>query len=378
MNRSRIAILSLVVLASATVAQAHSIPPTNLDGPARLVTTGNESARWMTPLEMAKLSYAAHASGRCGGFMDITDHADVKPTFEPALFLIDRPHPTHEREVEALISQLVSSNLAQTITKLSSYHNRYYQNESAVQAAQWIAQTFADLGAKRSDVKVALYPHKFKMPSVIARIEGQGPLASEVVVLGAHADSINQNVFFPNPTGRAPGADDDASGVSTLIETFRVIAESGFRPARTIEFIAYAGEEAGLLGSQDIANSYRQQGKRVVAVLQLDMTMFPGQSREIAMIMDNVNVDLSNFVKRLIDTYVRVPWREDKCGYACSDHASWHKAGFPAAFPFESMAKQMNPDIHKPTDTIDKLDIDFGLHFAKLATAFAVELSSER
>jgi leucyl aminopeptidase len=89
-----------------------------------------------------------------------------------------------------------------------------------------------------------------------------------------------------------------------------------------------------------------------------------------------VSPELTRFTMKLIETYVKVPVREDVCGYACSDHASWTRAGYPAVFPFEAMFNNMNKSIHTANDTIEKLDMDFGLHFTKLATAFAVELSA--
>ena len=55
----------------------------------------------------------------------------------------------------------------------------------------------------------------------------------------------------------------------------RVVLQSGYQPARTLQFIGYAGEEAGLLGSKEIAQSYAAQGRNVVGALQLDMTACP-------------------------------------------------------------------------------------------------------
>lgn len=66
--------------------------------------------------------------------------------------------------------------------------------------------------------------------------------------------------------------DDDGSGTVNLIDIIRVLAQSGYKPATPLEFHFYGGEELGLLGSGDIATSYRSAGKSVKGVLQLDMT----------------------------------------------------------------------------------------------------------
>lgn len=82
-------------------------------------------------------------------------------------------------------------------------------------------------------------------------------------------DSIN----LDNPSsGRAPGADDDGTGVVNLIEAYRALLQGGFRPRNTVEFQFYAAEEVGLRGSQAIATSYKNSGVQVKAHYQIDMT----------------------------------------------------------------------------------------------------------
>jgi len=82
-------------------------------------------------------------------------------------------------------------------------------------------------------------------------------------------DSINLN----NPTsGRAPGADDDGTGSVNMMEALRIIVDSGFKPSTPLEFHWYSGEEAGLLGSNAIATSYRVAGVKVKAFMELDMS----------------------------------------------------------------------------------------------------------
>ena len=115
---------------------------------------------------------------------------------------------------------------------------------------------------------VNLFRHSFVQSSIIAKIPGTNPVGS-VTIIGAHMDSIN--LADPNG-GRAPGADDDGTGTVNLIETFRVLLASNFRPTDPVEFHWYAAEEVGLLGSQAIATSYKAQGVRVKAFMELDMS----------------------------------------------------------------------------------------------------------
>lgn len=82
-------------------------------------------------------------------------------------------------------------------------------------------------------------------------------------------DSINRTDPL---NGRAPGADDDGSGTVNVMEAFRVLVSNGFKPRSTVEFHLYAGEEAGLLGSQAVSQAYRATNVPVKGMFNLDMT----------------------------------------------------------------------------------------------------------
>lgn len=82
----------------------------------------------------------------------------------------------------------------------------------------------------------------------------------------------------------------------------------------------------------------------------------------------------------MIITYVALQygdmdWVETKCGYACSDHASANKAGYPSAFVIESEFKDSNPHIHSTDDTTKELNFDHMLRHAKMTLGFAYELA---
>ena len=217
-----------------------------------------------------------------------------------------------------------------------------------------------------------------QQPSVILTVQGTA-LPSEVVVLGAHQDST-----IGGGCGLSPGADDDASGVASLSEVLRVAFALGYRPERTVKFMAYAAEEVGLLGSSEIAAKFQQQGTDVVGVFQLDMTNYKGSSSDIYLINDHTNAAQNTFVGDLIDVYLTGVTRGTTvCQYACSDHASWHSRGYAASFPFEAYFQpfppnpQYNPFIHTPNDTLAKSgnNANHALKFSKLAAAYMAELA---
>jgi len=267
-----------------------------------------------------------------------------------------------------------TESVRKTIEQLSSFHNRYYRSETGKDAATYIFNRFKELAKGDPNIEVNFFPNTFLQPSVIARIKGKDKVkSSEVVVIGGHEDSVAGSGL----TARAPGADDDGSGTSTVLEVFKVLTEANFQPDRTVEFHTYAGEEAGLLGSQAIANSYKSKGINVYSMMQFDMTGYvkPGTTPAIGLIHDFVNPELTKFVGLLINAYCDIAWVETKCGYACSDHASWNRAGYASSFPFESKFSDLNPNIHTASDTLQWLSMDHSVEFAKLGVAYVVELS---
>lgn len=318
------------------------------------------------------------AKGRCGGFIIEKDRGFSFHRFmqSPPLSRYAYPSPRGEQEIKTQINTVSSQNILDTIAHLSSFRNRYYRSVHGENSQKWLASHWQNLTEDLPNASVELYSHSdYRQSSVILTIEGTSQ-ADEIVVIGGHGDSIAG--WYPSPDVHAPGADDNASGIASITELIRVLAESQFRPQRTLKFISYAAEEVGLRGSYDIATEYRRQGKNIVAVMQLDMTGYEGSDYDIVLMEDYTDSNLTSFVKQLITSYLpEIRWTTDKCGYACSDHASWTRNNYPAVMPFESKMDDYNSKIHSRGDTLDQLGnrAEHAVNFAKLAVAFAMELA---
>eukprot|EP01032_Pedospumella_encystans_P012646 gene12646-14618_t len=113
-----------------------------------------------------------------------------------------------------------------------------------------------------------------------------------------------------------------------MTEALRVMIASGYKPRRTIKMIGYAAEEVGLRGSQEIAQYHKNNNINVVGVMQLDMTNYKGSASDIFIYTDYTDSQQNTFLANLITTYQpTLSIGYDKCGYGCSDHASWTAAG---------------------------------------------------
>ena len=333
--------------------------------------------------DIPQLSHEMHHDfKRCGGFVfhDTEEEAlatlsgESKRVFAQKGLFADYSIDQQDL-VRPAVAMVKDSNISEVITKLQEFHNRYYQSQYGVDSQKYVKSKWESLVASRKDATVEFYNHSdWKQPSVILTIKGSVS-PDEVIVVGGHADSIAG--WFGGSRSRAPGADDNASGISTITEIIRVLADSNYQPKKTLKFMGYAAEEVGLRGSKEIAQKMKRDGANILGVMQLDMTNYNGSDLDIVMMTDYTNSTQNAFIGNLIDEYVSgVSWGYDKCGYACSDHASWHNAGFPASMPFEAKKRDMNSNIHTARDTISvsRNNASHAAKFAKMALAFVIEL----
>ena len=169
----------------------------------------------------------------------------------------------------------------------------------------------------------------------------------QVVMVGAHHDSV--------PGG--PGANDDASGVSAVLELARIMAKT---PIDTeLRFVTFGAEEKGLLGSTHYASTLSEkEADRIVAHFQMDMIGSRdagGDHPAGGLIMytidgkKNLVTDLGSAAGARTAAAEAIPM--GKLGR--SDHEPFHNLGIPAALFIHS---PLEPWYHTPADTIDKID----------------------
>ena len=337
--------------------------------------------------------YVHENERRCGGYFAFPDRAQAeafvrgdRAKLAMAKSALARYALDNQATVGRWLPQVQEQRLYDTINHLSRYRNRYYASSHGKTSAEWIRDHWQSLAAGRSDVTTELFTACSTcstQPSVILTIRGWD-LPDEVVVLGAHLDSINGSTRN-DPNQLAPGADDDASGIATLTETLRIALADGWQPRRTVKFMGYAAEEVGLRGSNAIAQSFRASGVNVVSVLQVDMTNYKsGAVTDMKLISDYSNTDLKNFFVTLFDTYLApmgLTRSNTACGYACSDHASWTNAGYPAAMMFEAGDPGGSfPYIHTPYDTLATMgeSAQHSVKFTQFALAYLGETAKTR
>ncbi len=323
----------------------------------------------------------------CGRFMNVTDMLPTLPgatLTHKSQYLLQKPSkkmfPTrasyaiqHSDEVFEALSQVNIDKVMTTLTQLTKFRNRSATKQLGVDTANWLKNQFEQLAfdAHRQDtqtyfVKTGSY---YRQPSLVTVIGKD--LTTPAVVIGAHMDTLD---------GLMPGAGDDGSGSAGIMEMARILMNSPYKLEHPVYFIWYAAEERGLVGSQYVVQDFLDKKISVKAAIQFDMIGYRMSPNDSTMWVykDYTDQTLTTFISKLITYYLHVPVKTATCGYGCSDHASWHDAGIPAAFPCETDFEHHNRAIHTSEDTIDKLTPEHILNFTKLGVALALELAAEK
>jgi leucyl aminopeptidase len=336
--------------------------------------------------QLTSLSEISHREfARCGGFEQLDVHSGIElleglehkalkqEHYYRNSYIIGSEVEKKEWIATALLD-IKADRLGGDMEWLSSYATRYHRsknkNEHVYDLKERLEEIVKDV---EYPISIDTIEHKrTKQLSLRLSIEGKDR-PEEKVILGGHLDSISR------PFTKAPGADDNASGSSSLIEALRVVITHE-QPERSVEFFWYAGEEAGLLGSKEIAKTYRDDDERVISVLQLDMTSYPGSGEfVIGLMTDYTTAWLTQYLKDLNEIYVGAEIKETRCGYACSDHASWFRQDFPTVFPHEATMSDGSHYIHTSKDIISNgLDFKHAAIFAELALVYVLDMANSQ
>ncbi|MGH9629698.1 MAG: M28 family peptidase [Bryobacteraceae bacterium] len=234
---------------------------------------------------------------------------------------------------------------------------------------KWFDASGRDFRAVQEDIDEDLQPQSFEFPgslrvrmdtdvhsesrmvnNVVGFLPGE---SDEYVVIGAHYDHLGAGEQYSLAQDKMgtphPGADDNASGTAGVIALARWFSAQP-RMKRGIVFVAFAGEELGLLGSSFYANHSSLPIENAVAMINMDMI---GRIRENKVLVGGLSTG-SGFSELLERIKTKYPFTIDTVGhiYGSSDHTSFQTKLVPVLFFFSGL----HEDYHKPSDTWDKIN----------------------
>ncbi|KAK3678371.1 Leucine aminopeptidase 1 [Recurvomyces mirabilis] len=380
---------AITALTAASLSQAFTLPST-LRSAVNQVASGQnplvQAERFLIELEPGSTQWVTEEDkwelrSQGKNFFDITGTPELGQTLAASdKATVKYPSKTaYNDTISPLLKNLDKKLMKKHLEKFTSFHTRYYRSDYGKQSSQWLFDQVNETLTEAGAGVVQFFEHPWGQNSIIATLPGK---SEKTIVIGAHQDSIN--LFLPSILA-APGADDDGSGTVTILEALRVLLQDKDilhgKAENTVEFHWYSAEEGGLLGSQAIFSSYEKTGRDIKAMLQQDMTGYThatlaaGEPESVGVITDFVDPGLTIFIKEVVSTYCSIPYIETKCGYACSDHASASKAGYPSAFVIESDFKYSDKKIHTTEDKVEFLDFGHMLQHARLTLGLAYELA---
>lgn len=209
--------------------------------------------------------------------------------------------------------------------------------------------------------------------NVIGMLEGSDPLLKqETIIIGAHYDHLGHGgegsgSLAPTSGDIHYGADDNASGTAGVLELARLFTAQ--KPRRTIVFMAFGGEEEGLLGSNYYVNHPLLPLANTVAMINMDMI---GRMKDRRLVVGGVGTAKEWRDIMATDTEKPFQLTLNEDGFGPSDHSSFYAKQIPVLFFWTGT----HNDYHKPSDTFEKINYDDEVLILKMVARIVNQLDA--
>jgi hypothetical protein len=232
----------------------------------------------------------------------------------------------------------------------------------------------AELPGWRALGKADVNQGVLEVKNVAAVLEGEGPLANETIIIGAHYDHVGyggQGSRSPGVMAIHNGADDNASGTSAVIEIARRLSQREEKLPRRIVFMLFSAEERGLLGSAHYVREPLFPLDGTIAMLNLDMV---GRLRDGELTVHGTGsaAEFDALVDRVNES-VGLTLFKDPSGTGPSDHASFYGKQIPVFHFFTGY----HDEYHRPEDDFPLINVPGIRQVADLAQGLAVAIAEE-
>ncbi|MGC4129570.1 MAG: M20/M25/M40 family metallo-hydrolase [Bergeyella sp.] len=273
-----------------------------------------------------------------------------------------------------------TKNLKKSISYLASdeLQGRLTGSAGADKAVDYISKDLKKSGLKAEvqpfEYAYKLNPHddtssvQMKGKNVVGYLDNK---ADKTIVIGAHYDHLgfneHHNSTLANSDGQIHnGADDNASGTSTVLELARIFSKNKTKEKANYVFVLFSGEEDGLMGSKAFAETVKQKYPNVRAMINLDMVGRLNKDKDLTVGGVGTSPLFGEMVKRYKPAGVNLAI--DSSGVGPSDHTSFYLKDIPVLFLFTGT----HTDYHKPGDDEDKINYNG----VKLITEYVFNLAN--
>jgi hypothetical protein len=258
-------------------------------------------------------------------------------------------------DIAELVAAVDADSVLHRIQSLQDFQTRYALAGNRLLVAQWIRQQFLDFGL--ADVQLQPFTYgATDQYNVIATLPGS-LYPDRYIVVGGHHDSTCRT-SSGDPLITAPGADDNGSGATAVMEMARVMLQSGYQPKASIRFITYAAEEQGLRGSDHSAGASFAGDMDIRLMINFDMianNSHDPSSWQVRLMPYDGSLDHTNYAIQITEQYSSLDAYPDFSWWnsASSDSYPYWRRGYDAIYFFEA---DFSPYYHSVDDLVSNLD----------------------
>ena len=267
--------------------------------------------------------------------------------------------------IQQIVNQVSKARLTQTIQDLQDFQTRDASRPECDAAGDYLYNTLKNMGLV---VEFQHFPFDvFTAKNVIATLPGKTS-PQGIVIICAHYDSTS------DISGKAPGADDNGSGTSAVIEAARVLRHYNFD--FTIKFCCWSAEEYGLYGSRHYANQAWEREEKIVGVINLDMIGFSNNLPEdLDVVHNGSSAWIAECYKTQADLYTNLPINIRAVpSLTYSDHAPFWDSGYYAILGIEDWPLN-TPFYHTQDDKLETMDMALVTDATRVSLAVAAAMA---
>ena len=289
----------------------------------------------------------------------------------------DFPQVTEENPtIREMLDQVSQDSMQATVQHLQDYGHRIWSSDNAFAVSDWIAGRMRALGLEVE--QQPFYANTWlgsgnAAPNVIG-IQRGTLYPDTYVVCGSHFDSFSWEAMMG---GVAPGADDNATGVASVLESARIMTQYEFE--YSIIYCAYGCEEMGLYGSEAYASRCQEEGMDIIGYFNNDMNGYLyGDQIHIDCIYPNAVEPIGAYYREVGSVYYpELPIRHVNFNEGDSDHTSFNNHGYMGIYPFEDY-QNYSPYIHTENDLIGNSvnSFEMGQQYCQMNIACLAEIAN--
>lgn len=291
----------------------------------------------------------------------------------------------NEPSTQSILEGVSTEKLKQYLNRLSNFHTRHSKSPLLNDAGDWIMNELRGFGYRDTfyhSFKSTIDNEEFELRNIVCKKKG---IDEKLIMVCAHYDCIME--CKEDSVSRAPGANDNGSGVSAIIEMARVLANEKLR--HSIQFVFFSGEEQGLLGSKSYAKYIKENGMDLYRLVNLDMIGYPFFAPNTVIIERDNNTNVKHNLLRENDTEsiefgemmkdmtsaVGLQFHLDSI--YDSDYEPFEAKGYVVIGAYDGSADSINnPHYHSSSDIPENIDWDYLTSVTKLVLATVLKIDS--